>query len=84
LADLLIRGNTFIGCGIEITPETKSNKPEEPIHENIRITDNDLGGARITTKSVKGLVITGNRSLGALKIEPSCSDVVNESNGQKK
>ena len=75
--DMLIHGNTFLGCGIDINPHTRSAKPDEPVHENIRITDNRFDGAGVSAKSVKGLTITGNRCPGGavqIRLEPSCTE----------
>lgn len=72
--DVLIRGNTFIGCGILIAPHTRSGKPEEPVHENIRIIGNHFEGAGVSASGVKGLTVTGNRSTGEpirIKLDPS-------------
>ena len=33
MRDVLIRGNTFIGCGVCIDPAIESASPDEPIHE---------------------------------------------------
>jgi Right handed beta helix region len=85
--DLLIRGNTFIGCGISIEPHTQSSKPEEPVHENIRIIDNDFDAAEVFATNVKGLTVTGNRSpKGAfpIKLTPSCTEVKVENNEARK
>lgn len=85
--DMLIRGNTFIGCGIDINPQTRSAKPEEPVHENIRITDNFFDGTSVSAKSVKGLTVTGNRSpSGAIPIRlaPTCTETKVENNDKKK
>jgi hypothetical protein len=74
--DVLIRGNTFVGCGISINPHAKSNNPDEPVHENIRITGNFFDGAGVSAKSVRGLTVTGNRSPGGpipVKLDPSCT-----------
>lgn len=77
--DMVIRNNTFIGCGIEINPQTTSNDTNEPVHENISIENNTFDGGGISAKSVKGLVVTGNKTPARAKvsahIEPSCSDV---------
>lgn len=73
--DVLIRGNTFVGCGISVDPHVKASRPEEPVHENIRILDNQFDGAGVTAKSVRGLVIKGNRSSGVdlpIRLDPSC------------
>ena len=83
--DMLIRGNTFIGCGISINPQTKSSKPEEPVHENIRIVDNVFEGeSGISAKNVKGLTVTGNHSSKGhlqVKLAPSCTGTKVEGNG---
>jgi hypothetical protein len=74
--DVIIRGNTFVGCGISINPHTQSYNPDEPVHENIRITGNDFDGAGVSAKNVRGLTVTGNRSPGGaipLKLDPSCT-----------
>lgn len=79
IRDLLIRGNTFIGCGIQINPHNSNRDPSQPVHENIRIQDNVFDGGDISAHSTKGLVVTGNKtSKGgkvATKIAPSCSEV---------
>ncbi len=79
IRDLLIRNNTFKGCGIEINPQTVSNDPKEPVHENIRIVDNVFDGGGISAKNTRNLVITGNRTPAGGKvpihIAPSCSEV---------
>lgn len=85
--DMLICGNTFIGCGISITPNTQSNKPEEPVHENIRITDNNFDAAGVSAKGVRGLTVTGNRSPGGsikINLEPSCTETLVNDNERKK
>jgi hypothetical protein len=43
--DLTLRNNRFIGCGIEIKPQSKFNKLDEPVHQNTRILDNLFDGA---------------------------------------
>jgi hypothetical protein len=53
--DVIIRGNTFIDCDVSINPHVPSNRPDEPVHESIRITDNDFNGAGVSAKCVKGL-----------------------------
>jgi hypothetical protein len=77
--NMVIRNNIFIGCGIEIHPQTASDDPKEPVHENIRITGNTFDGGGISARSVKGLMVTGNKTLAGGKvptsIAPSCSDV---------
>ena len=85
--DVLIHGNTFIGCGISIESQSHSNNPEEPVHENIRIAGNHFDGAGIFAKNVKGLTITGNSSSSGsipLKLADSCSETKVEKNEQKK
>ena len=81
--DVLIRGNTFCGCGIEISPQTRSMRPDEPVHENIRITDNSFDSAGVSAKSVKGLTVTGNRSPGGdmqMHLDSTCTDLQIEKN----
>jgi hypothetical protein len=62
--DVLIRGNTFIECDVCVDPAVESVKPEEPIHENIRIIDNDFVRAGVNAVGARNLTITGNRSEG--------------------
>ena len=80
--DMTIRGNHFVRCGIAIWPENSSAKSEEPVHENIRIEGNVLDNAEVVARSVKGLVITGNKAVsGAVKVRTeACTDVINENN----
>ncbi|MEO5714412.1 MAG: hypothetical protein ABIT37_13070 [Luteolibacter sp.] len=77
--DMTIKNNTFTGCGIEINPQTVSGDPKEPVHENIRIENNTFDGGGISAKSVKGLVVTGNKTPAGAKVSadiaPSCSEV---------
>ncbi len=84
--DLTIRNNRFIGCGVEINPQTRSVKPEEPVHENIRIENNFFDGAGVSAKSVRGLTVTGNRTPGGslpVSVAPSCSEVTVKNNATK-
>jgi len=84
--DMEIRHNTFINCGISINPQTHSNDPNEPVHENIRIENNFFKGAGISAKGTKGLLITGNTSPDGkigIKLAPSCSGVKMENNSGK-
>jgi hypothetical protein len=83
--DMTIRSNQFIKCGIAIAPENSTAKPEEPVHENIRIEGNVFDNADIWAKSVKGLVITGNKSVsGKVNVRTeACTDVINENNSSK-
>ena len=85
--DVLIRGNTFIECGVCVNPAIESVKPEEPIHENIRIIDNDFDRAGVNAMGARNLTITGNRSAGGplpIKIDRSCTDVKIENNEPRK
>jgi hypothetical protein len=79
IRDMILRNNTFIGCGIEINPASRSQKPEEPVHENIRIENNRFEeGAGISAHHVKGLTITGNQTTGAtlpIHTNATCTDV---------
>jgi hypothetical protein len=84
--DMTIRHNRFIHCGISINPRTRSNDPNEPVHENIRIENNFFQQAGITAKSTRGLTITGNSSPdGNLTVsaDSSCSEVKLENNAIK-
>jgi len=78
--NMTISGNEFVRCGIAIKPENGSAKPEEPVHENIRIEGNVFDEAEITAKSVKRLMIVGNKWLsGPVRVRTeACSDVINE------
>ena len=65
--DVCIRGNRFIQCAapvIAIAPENRTDDPAQPVHENIRIQDNQFeltDGPVISARSTRGLTITGNR-----------------------
>jgi hypothetical protein len=81
--DVLIRGNTFIECGVCVNPAIESVKPDEPIHENIRIVDNNFERAGVSATGVKGLTVTGNRSPGGaipIDLDPSCTGTKVENN----
>ncbi|MCX6996889.1 MAG: right-handed parallel beta-helix repeat-containing protein [Kiritimatiellaeota bacterium] len=80
--DMTIRSNQFIRCGIAIWPENSSAKPEDPVHENIRIEGNVFDNTEIIAKSVKGLTITGNTSIpGELRVHTeACTDVIKGNN----
>jgi hypothetical protein len=82
LRDMTARNCRFIGCGIEINPQTESNDPQEPVHENIRILDNVFDGGGISVKGVKGLVVTGNKTPTGGKVSAhvasSCSEVTTD------
>ncbi|MCH8529171.1 MAG: right-handed parallel beta-helix repeat-containing protein [Kiritimatiellae bacterium] len=83
IRDLLIRNNRFIACGIEITTTVHAPKPEEPVHENIRISNNAFENGGISAKAVKGLVLTDNHSSNGelnLQVDPSCTGVTTERN----
>ncbi len=61
--DVTIRGNRFLDCGdpvISINPENRDAKPDEPVHEGIRILDNVFERGGISARSVKGLLIRSN------------------------
>lgn len=81
--DVLIRNNTFIECGVSVNPAIESAKPEEPIHENIRINDNHFDGAGVSATGVRGLTVTGNRSSGGaipINLDQSCTGTRVEDN----
>jgi hypothetical protein len=84
IRDLTIRNNKFIGCGnpvVWINPHNNNDDPALPVHENIRILDNDFDGGGISAKGVKGLTITGNRFSGNVSVNTShCQNVVNTDN----
>jgi len=85
--DVLIRGNTFIDCGVWINPALESVKPDEPIHQNIRIIENHFDGAGVNATGARNLTITGNRSAGGLlpiKLDRSCTDVTVGNNEKEK
>lgn len=86
--DVAIHNNRFIKCAepvIRIAPENLTARPNEPVHENIKIIGNDfdlLGGSAIAAKSVKGLTITDNRfSTKTLPVQTEvCTEVLIEKN----
>ena len=83
ISDLTIRRNRFIGTGIEINPQTRNTDPSEPVHENIRITDNFFDESGISATNPRGLVITGNRFSSdepTISLQPSCADAKVEKN----
>lgn len=59
--DMLVRGNQFINCGIEINPRTHSENPDEPVHENILIENNYFKDSGVSARNVRGLAVIGNR-----------------------
>jgi hypothetical protein len=79
IRDLTIRNNTFVRCGIEINPMSKSQNPDEPVHENIRIERNRFEeGAGISAHHVKGLSIIGNLTTSdslPIRTNATCTDV---------
>jgi hypothetical protein len=79
IRDLTIRNNTFVRCGIEINPMSKSKSPDEPVHENIRIERNRFEeGAGISAHHVKGLSIIGNLTTSdslPISTNATCTDV---------
>jgi hypothetical protein len=74
IRDLTIRKNRFIGCGLKIEPQTRT--PELPVHENVRILDNEFDGGGISVAGTRGLTLKGNRFAGHEAIElKHCSEV---------
>jgi hypothetical protein len=83
IRDLRIEHNHFLSCGISITTSVKEPKLDEPVHENIRILNNNFNGGSIQAKSVKGMRVEGNRCVGpALMVKPdeSCTDITVKDN----
>jgi parallel beta-helix repeat protein len=83
LRDVLIRKNRFINCRINIGANIKEIKPEEPIHENIRITENYFKNGGISIRGTKGVTITDNTSLNnplSINLEKSCTETKVENN----
>jgi hypothetical protein len=85
IRELTIRGNTFLECGepvVSLNPHNGNNDPALPVHENIRIEDNFFRGGGISARSVKGLVVSGNRFTSArLPLSTTaCSDVTTTNN----
>ncbi len=81
--DVLIRGNTFIECGVCVDPAIESVNPEEPVHENIRIIDNNFTGAGVNATGARNLTISGNRSTSGpmpIKLDRSCTGTFVENN----
>ncbi|MCW1926382.1 right-handed parallel beta-helix repeat-containing protein [Luteolibacter arcticus] len=74
IRDLTVRDNRFIGCGIEISPKTRT--PEQPVHENVRLLENQFDGGGISVHSVGGLTLRGNKFTGKEAISlHHCTDV---------
>jgi len=65
--DVTIRGNRFLHCAEPVTaiaPENGTARPEEPVHQNIRILDNYFalnGHSAVSARSTQNLLIRGNR-----------------------
>lgn len=86
IRDMLVRSNRFIGCGIQISSTVRDPKPEEPVHENIRILNNTFENGGISATAVKGLVVVGNQSVPSrlkIDVDASCSEVKVERNEHK-
>jgi hypothetical protein len=85
IRDLTIRSNRFIQCAnpvVHLNPQTHSSRPEDWVHENVRIVGNYFDGGGISARNVKGLTIAGNRfTATALPVQTNaCTEVVVESN----
>lgn len=88
IRDLTIRNNKFIPCAqnghpvVWINPHNGNADPELPVHEQVRILDNDFDGGGVSAKSVKGLTITNNRfAAKSLPVQhTACPDRVIENN----
>lgn len=83
---MTLRNNRFIGCGIKINPESRSESPDEQVHQNIHILNNFSDGAGISAHHVRGLTITGNRVPAGeipLTLAPTCTDVITKDNERK-
>lgn len=61
--DLTIRNNRFLTNGVTIDPQVKTGGGG-PVHENIRIENNEFFAAGVTAHGVKNLVVTGNTFAG--------------------
>jgi hypothetical protein len=62
---MIIRSNRFVRCGIEINPQTHSDKADDAVHENIRIEQNIFEeGGGIAARSVNGLAVINNHAVG--------------------
>jgi hypothetical protein len=81
--DVLIRHNTFIECGVWINPALDATRPEEPVHENIRIIGNEFARAGVNARGARNLTITGNRApdgVVPITIDASCTELNFENN----
>jgi hypothetical protein len=83
IRDLLVQRNHFIACGIAIDANTRRKPAAEPVHENIRIAGNtfdQVQGAAVVARAVKGLTVTGNateKGPGPVPVDAdaACSEV---------
>lgn len=78
IRDMLVRSNRFIGCGIQISSTVRAPKPEEPVHENVRIVNNTFENGAVSATAVKGFVVTDNQSVNVplrVDVHPSCTEV---------
>lgn len=86
--DVVIRGNRFQKCAepvIDIAPENRVVEAGKPVHQNIRIVDNDFalaGHCAVAARSAGNLVIQGNRfSYGELPVQTTaCTNVISLDN----
>ena len=89
--DMTLRRNRFIRCGepvININPQ--NSVPNDAVHQNIRILDNEFvlrEGTGVRAKSTRGLCITGNTLYAQPQLDDGsaiqtsgCSDVTLEKN----
>lgn len=87
IRDMVIRNNRFVRCGISINPHTRSDKPEEPVHENIRIENNEFSeSGGISARNVKGLALSHNKSSkGPVPVETkACTDVTEQNSANQR
>lgn len=83
IRDMLVRNNRFIDCGIQISSTVFAPRPEEPVHENIRILNNTFENGGISATAVKGFVVMDNQSVNSplkVDVDDSCTDVKVENN----
>ena len=64
--DVVIRGNKTEGCGLKI--EVVAEQMGQPLHENIRIEENQIDGD-VTLRHIDGLILSGNEISGKLEIQ---------------
>jgi hypothetical protein len=75
------------GILVEGDANVNDMKPEEPIHENIRIVDNYFENGEIHIKGTRGVTVTDNVSLNntlRVNLDKSCTDTKTENNVCKK